>query len=289
MKTPVVLIIFNRPHLTKQVFDIIRKIKPPQFFIISDGARSKKEKTVVDETRKVFDQIDWKCKVYKKYSDVNLGCRKSVSSGLDWIFSKVKQAIILEDDCLPDISFFQYCERLLDKYKDIPEVMMISGDNFFESKSDYSYDFCRHSLIWGWATWKRAWIHYEEAEKEGLRMLKKNRQTYIKLMSPIRLKAIEQTLEGTIDTWDYIWQMALLMNKGLSIYPSTNLVRNVGFGKDATHTKRKTFHALLANKPIEFPLIHPKHVRVNDHFDKQMEKTYRPIAAAFDIALNFFR
>lgn len=289
MNTPVVLIIFNRPDLTKQVFNVIDQTKPRKLFIISDGPRNEKEKGAVGETRKIIDQIDWKCRVYKKYSYVNLGCRKSVSSGLDWVFSKVKQAIILEDDCLPDISFFQYCEELLDKYRDMPEVMMVSGDNFFAAKSNYSYDFCRHSLIWGWATWKRAWVQYEQAEKGGLQILNQKYQSFERLMSPIRLKSIKKTLEGTIDTWDYIWQMALLINKGVCAYPSVNLVRNLGFGKDATHTKRKTFHALLASKTIEFPLIHPKHVRVNDHFDKQMEKTYRPVAAAIDIALTFFR
>jgi len=289
MKTPVVLIVFNRPYLTEQVFDVIRKVKPPQLFIISDGPRNEREKTLVNKTRKIIDQIDWKCEVYKKYAETNLGCKKSVSSGLDWVFSKVKQAIILEDDCLPDMSFFQFCEILLNKYGDMPEVMMVSGDNFFSSKSEYSYDFCRHSLIWGWATWKRAWTQYRKAEETGIQILKDDYQSMTKLMSPIRLKSIIKTLEGKIDTWDYIWQMALLMNKALCIYPSVNLVQNVGFGKDATHTKRKTFHSLLSSKPMTFPLMHPGQIQVNKSFDETLTKTYDPIRVLIDIALNLFR
>lgn len=162
MKTPVVLIIFNRPTLTQKAFDEIKKVKPAQLYIISDGPRNKKEQVLVDESRKIIEQVDWPCVIHKKFSENNLGCKISVSTGLDWVFSQVEKAIILEDDCVPDLSFFRFCEQLLIQYENNKQVMMISGDNFFKTHAEFSYDFCHHSLIWGWATWRRAWRLYEK-------------------------------------------------------------------------------------------------------------------------------
>ncbi len=150
-----------------------------------------------------------------------------------------------------------------------------------------SYSFCRHSLIWGWATWKRAWKKYREAEDQGLFELTHDFKTYSDIMSPVRLRAIKKTLSGKIDTWDYIWQMAMLMNEGLCIYPSINLVQNIGFGKGATHTKRKTFHSeIQANKMI-FPLRHPDTIHIDKDFDERIARSYNPVNMLFDIIGRF--
>lgn len=289
MNTPVVLIIFNRPHLTQKVFDEIRKIKPQQLFIISDGPRNEEEKRIIVETRKIIEQVDWKCEVFKKYSENNLGCKISVSSGIDWVFSQVGKAIILEDDCVPDPTFFQFCEELLEKYKDSKKVMMISGDNFFSKKSKSSYDFCYHSLIWGWATWRRAWEQYQVANKSKLEVFEKRRNELSQLVSARRLDAIKKTLEGKIDTWDYLWQYAMLLKRGLCIYPSVNLVKNIGFGKGATHTKYRTFHSSLSQNPITYPLQHPSRIGVNKSYDDAISKTYHPFYSFLDIITHFFQ
>lgn len=289
MDTPVVLIIFNRPFLTQKVFDEIKKSKPKQLFVISDGPRNEEEKKIVEETRMIIEQIDWKCNVLKKYSENNLGCKVSVSSGLDWVFSQVEKAIILEDDCIPDPTFFKFCEDLLEKYSDNKKVMMISGDNFFEKESKFSYDFCHHSLIWGWATWRRAWRQYEVANTSKPEVFEKRRNELSQFVSTRRLDAIKKTLEGKIDTWDYLWQYAMLLNCGLCVYPSVNLVKNIGFGNAATHTKYKTFHSLLSQRPINFPLQHPTNVKSNKSFDDKISRTYHPIYSFLDVIAHFFR
>ncbi len=285
-ETPIALIIFNRPNLTRYVFNEIRKAKPKELFVISDAPREEKgneEKELVQKAREIAEQVDWKCKVYKRFATQNLGCRKNVSSGLDWVFSRVEDAIILEDDCAPDQTFFQFCAGLIEKYRNNKAVMMVSGNNHQGNEMNYSYGFCRHSLIWGWATWKRAWITYRDAEKQGLKELSSNYGSYSKIMSPIRLNAIKKTLEGKIDTWDYIWQMAMLLNNGLCIYPSVNLVKNEGFGKDATHTKFATYQSRINAHSISFPLKHPPEIRPDITFDKVLEKTYRPVNMLWDI------
>lgn len=292
MDTPVVLIIFNRPELTRQVLEQIEKARPSHLFIISDGPRTSKkgEDELVRQTRNVVENVAWTCKVERKYSDKNLGCRESVSSGLDWVFSQVNRAIILEDDCVPHPTFFPYCEELLERYKDNEKISMISGDNFFQkNNSRFSYDFSYHSLIWGWATWSRTWKTYRLAEKMGVEYLEKNLHELDKFMNPTRLQAIRQTLLGKIDTWDYIWQYAILISKGFCIYPSNNLVQNIGFDIDATHTKYPTFHARLSTKELSFPLVHPKRIEVNSSFEKQMEKTYNRFYMLLDLLKQSFR
>ncbi len=292
MDTPVVLIIFNRPELTRQVLEQIEKARPSQLFIISDGPRTSKkgEQELVQQARKVVENISWPCKVERKYSDKNLGCRKSVSSGLDWVFSQVDRAIILEDDCIPHPSFFPYCEELLERYKDNEKISMISGDNFFGENSNHSsYDFSYHSLIWGWATWRRSWNVYRIAEKNGIENFESNYSKLKTLMNLTRLQAIKKTLLGKIDTWDYIWQYAMLISNGLCIFPNKNLVKNIGFDSNATHTKRPTFHAKLQTEALRFPLIHPKNIIVNSSFEKQMEKTYNRFYIFLDIFRQFFR
>lgn len=290
MKTPVVLIIFNRPNLTRQVLERIAEVKPEKLFIISDGPRNLQEKPLVEETRSIVEHISWKCEVVRKYADKNLGCRKSVSTGLDWVFSKVDRAIILEDDCVPNPTFFPYCEELLERYKDNEKISMISGDNFFGENSNHSsYDFSYHSLIWGWATWSRTWKTYRLAEKMGTTYLEENYNELNMSMNSTRLRAIRQTLLGKIDTWDYIWQYAILISKGLCIFPSNNLIQNIGFNVDATHTKYPTFHAKLSTKELSFPLVHPKRIEVNRSFEKQMEKTYNRFYILLDLLKQSFR
>jgi len=291
MKNPVVLITINRPHLAKNVFIQIRKVKPPKLFLISDGPRKTKyaeDKLLIEKTRKIIKQVDWKCDVYTKFEEINLGCRRSVSEGLDWVFKKVDRAIILEDDCIPNISFFRFCEMLLDKYFEDKNVSMISGDNFFSYiPFQTSYAFSHHSLIWGWATWRRAWQNYRVVETSGLTHFMQRKRSYAKVMNIKRLNAIQKTLEGKIDTWDYIWQLAMLNMDGLCVVPACNLVSNNGFSHDATHTKFKTFHSKLNSTTMKFPLKHPVTINVMDKFESEMAKTYSLQFLIMDIFKNF--
>lgn len=167
LSTAIAFCIFNRPDRTQQVFQAIREAQPSQLLVIADGPRSGHPNDLEDcqITRSIIDQVDWDCEVLTNFSDINLGCRQRISSGLDWVFEQVEEAIILEDDCLPDPSFFPYCQELLERYRDTPEVMMISGNNFQfgHNPVEHSYYFSHYGHVWGWATWRRAWQKYDNS------------------------------------------------------------------------------------------------------------------------------
>lgn len=265
LKTPVAFIIFNRPDTTERVFEKIRQAQPPKLLVVADGPRANRQGEVEKCTaaRAIIGRVDWNCEVLMNYSDTNMGCKQRVSNGLNWVFDNVEEAIILEDDCLPDLTFFRFCDELLEKYRDDERIGMISGDNFQFSKKRtiYSYYFSRYNHIWGWASWRRAWKKYDG---------------YIKLWSEIRDKRwLEDILddkrsvsywtnifnnvyEGNIDSWDYPWTFACWINNFLTILPNVNLVTNIGFSEDSTHTKDRTQLANLSTEAMCFPLKHPE-------------------------------
>lgn len=293
MKTAIVLIIFNRPSLTQKVFDEIKKAKPSQLFVISDGPRNENERTLVEGVRKIIKQVDWECNVYKKYSEVNLGCKISVSSGLDFVFSKVDRAIILEDDCVPDQSFFPYCEELLEKYQDKKEVVHITGTNLLINKkvSEHSYFFTKHVSVWGWATWKRAWKQYDVTMKD---FSKNNGKILSTVFSNKRAQNTMQkqmfaVYENKIDTWDYQWAWAVWKNDALAIMPQSNLISNIGFGKSATHTKFSGKYDSMRRSSVDFPLSHPKSVQTNEDADQLLEQNLLLERILFDAGLQKIR
>lgn len=263
---PVALLIFNRPQQTKAVFEAIRQAQPKTLLIVADGARSDRphEAEQCAVAQAIVDDVDWDCEVLKNISEVNLGCKHRVSSGLDWVFSQVEAAIILEDDCLPTPSFFPYCAALLDRYRDEPKIMHISGDNFQPcQRTRYSYYFSRYTHIWGWATWQRAWQNYDvamtnwpEIRNSGLL----NSLCDDPLEAAYWARLFDQVAAGLIDTWDYQWLYHCWLNNGLAILPEVNLISNIGFGEGATHT-----HAAdspMANLPTTdlWEIEHPKFI-----------------------------
>jgi predicted O-methyltransferase YrrM len=276
---PVALLIFNRPQLTAQVLDILRQVRPVKLLVVADGPRSHHpgEAALCQQTRDIIEQVDWPCQILRHYADENLGCRRRVASGLDWVFSQVERAIILEDDCLPDPSFFQFCEELLDRYSDDDRVMAISGDNFQGDRpvTDDSYYFSRYPHIWGWATWRRAWQHYDLA-MTGWPSLRDSGWLNTLFDDPVAAAywtRIFQLAYDGFDTWDYALVFACWVKQGLVALPNKNLVTNIGFGQDATHTRN---HSPLANLPVEpitFPLGHPQKIVRNVEADNYTEKT----------------
>lgn len=162
---PIIFMIFNRPDTTKQAFETIRAAKPKKLLVVADGPRPGKpgEADKCAATRAIIEEVDWDCEVHRNFSDMNLGCRQRVASGITWAFSLVDKAIILEDDCLPSQSFFRYCAELLDRYEHDDRVMMVSGNNHLFGHTDVaeSYYFSRYPHCWGWATWRRAWMKYD--------------------------------------------------------------------------------------------------------------------------------
>jgi hypothetical protein len=269
--TPVVFIIFNRPDLTELVFAAIRKAKPKKLLVVADGPRSPEEIEKCDKTRAVINKVDWECEVLTNYSEKNLGCKQRVSSGLDWVFSEVEEAIILEDDCLPAPSFFYFCQTLLERYRDDERVMHISGDNFQsgQSRTEYSYYFSKYTHIWGWASWRRAWKYYDVDMKTWLEYKNSNLLQSV-FDDPYEQKywinILDQAFNNGIDTWDYQWIYACWSQSGLSILPNSNLVSNIGFRSDATHTVFESRYAKLPTTDIS-SLRHPPFIIRNTDAD----------------------
>lgn len=298
---PIVFIIFNRPDTTRQVFSEIAKVKPSKLLVIADGPRQGRtgESERCYETREILNQIDWDCEVIKNYSDINLGCKIRVSSGLDWVFQQVEEAIILEDDCVPDKTFFAYCEQMLDRYRNDRRIFAISGDNFqFGNRRDqYSYYYSRYNHIWGWATWKRAWEHYDVAMNAWPEI--RNGGWLNDILGNNRQAAYWRSIfdavhSGKIDTWDYQLTFASWLQNGLVVLPNINLVSNIGFGAMATHTRSsESRFANMSIEPMCFPMAHPPYVIRNAVADEQTEKimyfqSYFKIAAKF-VYQHYFR
>jgi len=262
LTTPVALLVFNRPETTARVFAAIREAKPPQLLVVADGPRSGRPDDVQKcaEVRRIVEQVDWPCTVLQDYADVNFGCKMRVSSGLDWVFSKVEEAIILEDDCLPDPTFFRFCQEMLALYRHDERIMMISGTNLLgEWKSTVqSYHFSNNGGIWGWASWHRAWQYYDVNMSlwwEPASRLKVS--DVLGGGSRFRRRAIEfdRAAAGKVDTWDYQWSFVQLLRSGLTVVSAVNLVSNIGFNVDATHTVNpRTVYAGLPTFPCRFPL-----------------------------------
>ncbi len=265
---PVLLIIFNRPDVTNVVFEAIRRARPQQLFIAADGPRPNKsgEAVLCQKTRQIVNQIDWPCSVQTLFRAENLGCKQAVSSAINWFFGQVEAGIILEDDCLPDPTFFSYCTELLTCYQHDERVMHIAGANFqlgHNRTGEASYYFSGFTPIWGWATWRRAWIHYDVTLATTLPQLKPEQPYFNSRI----LWLIQRLQAGQIDTWDMQWLVAVRGRKGLSIVPSVSLIRNIGFGMDATHTVRQpTWMSQIQYGSLPI-LTHPRDQHINTEAD----------------------
>lgn len=283
LSTPIAFIIFNRPTETERSFAQIANAKPTQLFVIADGPRQNHPTDAANcaAARAIVEKIDWECTVHRNYSEQNLGCKRRVSSGIDWVFSLVEEAIILEDDILVDPSFFRFAEEMLDYYRQDTRIMHIAGLNPIAPLEDYpfSYFLGVWPLIWGWATWRRAWQAYDvnmSLWSPELR-LKLERLPFFKWTL---FDVLDTTHRGGVDTWDYQWLFANILQSGLTVVPRKNLVRNIGFGLDATHTKGlPPAFADTAPNAVEFPLSHPPYTMVDVEYQKQISGRLLPRAS----------
>lgn len=255
LSTAVLFLIFNRLESTKSVFKMIKKAKPPRLYIAADGARKNRveeEKNIQQVRDYVINNIDWECDVKVLFSEDNLGCKHAVSNAIDWFFDNEEMGIILEDDCLPSLSFFWYCEELLIRYKDDMRVGQICGFNSLDNyDTEFDYIFSKYGPIWGWASWKRAWKFYDVTMKNWPYVKEKRLyKNYVKSEREeiFRIKLFDDLYENKIDTWDFQWVYAKLNNSMLSIVPSKNLIVNIGFNEEATHTKKIPNYCLDLDK-----------------------------------------
>lgn len=268
MSVPVVFLVYKRLAHTKLSFECIKKFKPRKLFIVADGPKNKKEGL---ETKQVIDflrsSIDWKCDIKWNVSQKNLGLAKRVSSGITWAFEHCEKAIVLEDDCIPDLTFFTFCEELLEHFNNNERVGCITGNNFQDgiNRGSGSYYFSNFPHCWGWATWKRAWRHYDHDMNDGKRAMNYINDKYdsktLQYWEWIKAK-VEN---GHLDSWAYRWTFSLWAKNILTVTPNKNLVENIGHGHDSTHTK--TINQ-SPKESLSFPLKHPNKIARNHSADK---------------------
>ncbi|KAA9353208.1 hypothetical protein [Larkinella humicola] len=260
---PVLFILFNRPRHARRVFDQIRLVQPLDLYVAIDGPRSDRpdDSKQIAECLALLDGIDWPCQVHRLVRNQNLGCKRAVSTAINWFFNQVEMGIILEDDCLPDVTFFSFCRENLLHHQHNPGVMHITGVNFQHGQwhGDGSYFYSKICHVWGWASWRRAWQHYDV---EITTYPEFRRQKLVStLFSDPKVQqywteAFDGVFNGQIDTWDYQWCYAIWIHYGLCICPNQNLISNIGFDQDATHTK--TDAESTGNNPLQ-PLTELRH------------------------------
>ena len=277
MRSPILFLVFNRPDTTAKVFERIRAAKPPRLYVAADGPRAGRtgELEACRQVRDIATQVDWPCELKTLFQERNLGCKIGVSTGISWFFEQEPEGVILEDDVLPDPSFFGYCDELLEKYRFDERVGMISGSNLISSRVECgeSYFFSKIPLIWGWAAWRRSWQPYDVTLKNwplwdrrgGLQKLFPNKPLVISYWRD----AFNRVFDGKLNTWDYQLMFTRWSNGGLTIIPKNNLTDNLGYGANATHTSQHKPACLLDSPVVElkFPLIHPAQIEAIDARD----------------------
>jgi hypothetical protein len=283
MKSPVALFLFKRPDTTARVLDAIRAARPPLLLVIADGPRTDREGEAVAcaTTRSLVDGVDWPCDVRRDFAAANLGCRRRIATGLAWVFDQVPEAIILEDDCVPDQTFFPFCDELLERYRHEPHVAQISGANNQKGKrrGADSYYFSRYNAVWGWASWRRAFAAYDPGISSWPELRDSgwlSRVLGSRAQVDYWTRIFQDTYDGRIDTWDYQWVFAAWLHDMVSVVPNRNLVQNIGFGPAATHTSGQQLFANDRLESIDFPLRHPRRVERNvpaDRFTERFEFT----------------
>ena len=283
--TPILMIVFNRPEQTREVFERVRQAQPPRLYIGADGPRpGKGEEDKVAAVRAIVEEVDWECEVFTLYQEENQGCAFAPPAAISWFFEHEEAGIILEDDCLPSMSFFGYCQEMLERYKNDQRIFMISGSNLqdgWQRDPEYSYYFSHLGLIWGWATWRRAWEYYDwnvkmfgEIRDKGLL----EDYYWNQPSTQYVIDFLERVYNGEpgIDTWDYQWAFSIYANSGLSINPNVNLIQNIGMNAEgATHMSEADQRHV--NRPIydlEFPLTHPPFLIRDRVSDDRYYKNY---------------
>ncbi|SDA59994.1 hypothetical protein SAMN03159475_2267 [Pseudomonas sp. NFPP33] len=275
MNTAVLFLIFNRPDTTERVFDSIRASRPPRLYIASDGPRKERlgEDQKVYDARKISEKVDWPCEVFTLFRDENLGCKVAISTAISWFFENEERGIILEDDCLPHPDFFRFCETLLDVYAEDERIWAITGNNFQDGQrhGDAAYYFSRYFHCWGWATWRRAWVQYD-MNISFWPEWSKSSEWKSRVPDDVERnywgRIFNKVYEGSVNSWAYPYTACVWRFSGLVATPNVNLVSNIGFSSDATHTIAvDSSLADMAVQPIGV-LVHPVSVERNISSEK---------------------
>ncbi len=274
-KNPILLLTYKRPDTTLKVFEAIREVKPKKLYLAQNSFKQESEKELVLNLRRALEsRLDWECELHTLYREKYLSCKDSVSSAITWFFENEEQGIVLEDDCLPNTSFFRFCDAMLERYKNNENIFMVSGwsaldfDKQAKESLKEDYYFSKYNHIWGWASWARVWRLYQkefvdfEKEFQALQnwQNKKEQKYWYKIF-----KAYSQ---GAFDAWDYPFTYSIWKEQGLSIYPKHNMVQNIGFNRDdATNTHGDSKFAHMNMYVLREDIIHPKEIAQNKELD----------------------
>lgn len=277
---PILFLIFNRPDNASVVFNRIREIKPARLYVAADGAREYKagEQEACSQTRTIINQIDWPCELKTLFRDQNLGCKRAVSEAISWFFESEEYGIILEDDCLPDLSFFPFCEELLIKYKDDERIGHIGGNCFLPGivKDGLSYDFCSITHIWGWATWRRVWKNVDVNFPFWTEYKDRRSSLFCNKWEEIYFTSfISDALahKNGLNPWAVFYYYTLRLQHQLSIYPAVNMVSNIGLNNvNATHTSKASSKLYVPAHKMTIPLKHPGWVMDNKRINREVVK-----------------
>ena len=282
MQSPVLFLIFNRPQTTAQVFAAIRLARPSKLYVAADGPRSgfgkEGEWAQCQLARQIATAVDWPCEVKTLFREHNLGCKLAVSSAIAWFFQAEEEGIILEDDVLPMPSFFPFCDELLARFRDDSSIGMIAGSNLISRypQGGASYFAANVPLIWGWATWRRAWQYYDVTMQIWPEWRRNKLLNKIFHGDSIVVRywtdALNRVWSGQLNTWDYQWLFTCWSQGMGSIIPAQNLTDNLGYGVGATHTANQKPACLVESIPkdLTFPLQHPSQLKVNWTVDRFM-------------------
>lgn len=269
LDVPVLFLIFNRPDTTSIVFDAIKEARPKKLYVAADGPRfnNPNEIYLCNETRAIINGVDWDCELKTLYRVSNLGCESAVSSAISWFFEHEEMGIILEDDCLPNLTFFGYCKELLIKYRDEDRIMLIGGHSFLSNnwQFNYSYYFSQYPMIWGWATWRRAWQNYDGEMAELDAFLELTLPKCYSSSSQRRhiSECMQSVKSGKINSWAYPWLYSILNANGIVVTPSKNMIVNLGFRNQGTHLFLKdSKREISAIEPMPFPLYFPNSLEI---------------------------
>jgi len=273
-RTPLLLVGYNRPEQTAAVLGVLEALRPRVLYAVVDGPKdSTEDQAKVAAVRDVIlNKVTWECDLHLKFRETNLGCGKGMAGALEWFFSENPSGIVLEDDLVPDLTFFSFCEELLERFRDDSRVWGIGGDNSFgaETQDGASYGFTRYPLIWGWASWADRWELYDGQltswrEDDVSWLHARERKYFSRILGRL-------VRDGHPDTWDYQLTATVFMENGLWVYPAQNLVTNIGFSDSATHTKNSSEpRANVASKALQ-NLQHPSFVSANVDLDKSIFK-----------------
>lgn len=277
--TPVAFHIFNRPQFSNRVFAAIAQARPQKLLVIADGPRADVPDDIdlCKQARAIVEQVNWDCQVLTHFSETNLGVRRCNVQGLDWVFSEVEEAIILEDDCLPHACFFQFCHAMLERYRHDQRIMSISGSNFLLDSLSIpeTYLFSRFFVFWGWASWKRAWRQYDL----DMRYWPQYRQQQ-QISAFFAQKGLSNWLAQLFDwayesqlAWDIPWFYSCLFNHGLSILPKVNLISNIGVQGTHAQQNQGLNHLPTFELPLD-PIIHPDMIFQNQLFERAIYQKF---------------